>query len=127
MPERPDGVRKTDLVRGVRDFLYGAGAGGGGGAAAAAGAGTVRVRVYRADEWDEHEGDVMAEPLLYAWDWMSGGWDDDGQRVSFYHVGGEAPHVYTYACPVGEYGRKMEQDTEDDEPELLGFTRSLAT
>ncbi|KAH6635766.1 hypothetical protein F5144DRAFT_155454 [Chaetomium tenue] len=102
--ERPDGVRKTDLVRGVRDFLYGA----------AAGAGTVRV--YRADEWDEHEGDVMAEPLLYSWNWMSSGWDDDGGRVSYYGVGGDAPQVYAYACPVGEYeGEQGPEDTKTDE------------
>jgi hypothetical protein len=93
--EREGGVRKTNLVRGVRDFLYGD-------AAAAS-----PVEVYRCDaEFNGDEVEVMETPLLYTWDWMSAGRGEDGERVSYYYVG-HAPQVFLYVCPVGEYEEKQ--------------------
>ncbi|KAK4041339.1 hypothetical protein C8A01DRAFT_34643 [Parachaetomium inaequale] len=111
-----EGVNKVDLVRAVRDYLYGEGA---------------RPVVYlegdeedyEDEDWEENgeDGDMgeggdgdeddgwgvkMRTPLVYTWDWMSGGRNEDGDPLSYYT---EVPQVFIYCCRAAEFERKQEE------------------
>ncbi|KAK4152087.1 hypothetical protein C8A00DRAFT_35213 [Chaetomidium leptoderma] len=103
------GVDKTDLVRGVRDYLYGE---------------TTAPVINTDDDEYDYEGPaagqqqqpekaaettelVMETALVYSADWMSCGNNDEGERVSYYS---EEPNVYMYCCGCDEYLAKAGED-----------------
>jgi hypothetical protein len=93
--ENEQGVSKMDLVRGMRDYLYGD---------------TVPIINVLYDNDRESEERAVETPLVFAADWMSGGNNDKGERVSYYH---DSPHVFIYCCRAGEF-REMAQLEEPD-------------
>ena len=98
--ERAGGVTKTDLVIGLRDYLFG---GGGGGTEEVA-----PPQIYDADD-----GSLKAMPgaLVRRTDWISSGTEtEDGGPVSYYE---NDPLITMYCCPAGQYADKS--GAEDDE------------
>jgi hypothetical protein len=99
--ENEQGVSKMDLVRGTRDYLYGD---------------TVPIINTLHDGNDFKSDECAVEtPLVFAADWMSGGYNDEGERVSYYS---SSPHVFIYCCCADEFRETAQlEEPEKEKPE----------
>jgi hypothetical protein len=97
--ENEQGVGKMDLVRGMRDYLYGD---------------TVPIiNVLDGREFESEECAVET-PLVFAADWMSGGNTAEGERVSYYT---SSPHIFIYCCRADEFRETAALEEPGEEPE----------
>lgn len=88
--ENEIGVTKMDLVRGLRDYLYG----------------------EESPEINDEDGEAftMDTALLYTFDWMSGGYDDDGNRISYYF---KQPKIFLYCCRFEDFREETSKFDEE--------------
>jgi hypothetical protein len=84
--ENEQGVNKTDLVRAVRDYLYG----------------EAVPKIYGDGEKEEDDDGMLAmeTALVYFADWMSSETNEAGERVSYYE---DEPEVFMYCCRAEEF------------------------
>jgi hypothetical protein len=99
--ENEQGVSKTDLVRGVRDYLYGEAA----------------PRIYGDEDDDDGGMLAMETALVYNASWMSGGRTEAGERVSYYE---DEPEVFMYCCRASEFKVPAREEEEDTKAEKEG-------
>ncbi|KAL2264177.1 hypothetical protein VTK26DRAFT_883 [Humicola hyalothermophila] len=95
------GLTKTDLVLGLRDYLFGPQA---------------AVGIYEADESRMEGADVipMEAALPYHYAWISAGNDAEGNRVSYYS---DEQIIVLYCCRAGEFEEKIAQQEAGEEAE----------
>jgi hypothetical protein len=96
--ENEQGVTKTDLVKGVRDFLYGEAA--------------PPVFYVDAKAGRESETTSMETALVHTVDWITTAHSQRGEWVSFYS---EMPQISMYCCPSGMFKEAVEREERDRE------------
>ncbi|KAL2020026.1 hypothetical protein VTK56DRAFT_8929 [Thermocarpiscus australiensis] len=86
--ENEDGVTKMDLVRGLRDYLYGE---------------TPPIIYTAVDDFTE-ESITMDTPLIYWSDWMSSSdTNESGETFSYYD---DVPEVFLYCCRYSQFNEE---------------------
>lgn len=106
--ENDEGVTKLDLVRELRDYLYGE---------ASPAINTTEVK----GGIDASSTVTMDTPLMYEADWMSGGSNGHGAQLSYYD---EVPEIFVYCCPSSEFRENWLADEDHDEVTAVPKTRA---